>query len=521
MSYKCKFSLLFLLPVGLFAQQKDTLALRFAQQISSAVLKKHLEVLASDAYEGRETGRKGQKMAADYIKAEFRRLNLKPGNDTSFLQSYPLVVRKPGNITLSIAGSPYVYRKDFYTSRVPDFHDQTYETGELYFLGYGINDSASAFNDYQKTSDLKGKTIVVFKGEPVRKDGKYLLSGTDKPGDWTESIFNKLNAARKAGVKTMLIVSAEDPSSARFNGKGGGERMQLPIEHSDPNELVVLYVSAEMGNRIMGTDLSSLLKKRGIKRTNKPYVHKALLKLQIQRDDPGYSGENVIGILEGTTKKKEYLFITAHYDHLGIINGEVYNGADDDGSGTVTVLNLARAFVKARESGHGPERSIVFMTFSGEEKGLLGSEWFVDHPCIALENIVCDLNIDMIGRVDDAHIQDPAYVYVIGSDKLSSRLHAINENANATYSHLKLDYTYNDVNDPNRFYYRSDHYNFAKNNIPVIFYFNGTHADYHKETDEIQKINFELMEQRARLVFFTAWELVHMPERITVDSHKK
>jgi Zn-dependent M28 family amino/carboxypeptidase len=177
--------------------------------------------------------------------------------------------------------------------------------------------------------------------------------------------------------------------------------------------------------------------------------------------------------------------------------------------------------VKAKEEGHGPERSIVFMTVSGEEKGLLGSAWYVEHPTIPLSKIVCDLNIDMIGRIDDAHKADPAYVYVIGSDKLSSVLHSINESANANYTHLKLDYTYNDTNDPNRFYYRSDHYNFAKNEIPVIFYFNGTHADYHQETDEVDKIDFNMMEKRARLVFYTGWVLSNRPDRIVVDSHKK
>jgi hypothetical protein len=513
-------SITLLLPFCVLAQQKDTIAMRYSEQVTAATLRSHLEVIASDAYEGRETGQRGQKMAADYIRAEFKRLHLKPGNDTSFLQTYPLVVQKPSNINVTADGVSYTFRKDFYTLNQPEFHDQSYETNELVFLGYGINDSSVAYNDYKKAPDLKGKTIVIVKGEPKRKDGKYLISGTDEQSDWSKSNFNKVKAARKSGAKAVLIVTPDDPSSARFN-RNSGDKMRIPNDKVDPNELIVLYISGDMAKRIMGTDLEAILKKSEQKGKPKFVQHKAKLKIEINRDSPGYSGDNVIGILEGSSKKNEYVFITAHYDHLGIINGEVYNGADDDGSGTVTVLTLARAFVKAKESGHGPERSIVFMTVSGEEKGLLGSEWYVDHPTIPLTNIMCDLNIDMVGRVDEPHENDPGYVYIIGSDKLSSKLHAVSENANATYSHLKLDYTYNDVNDPNRFYYRSDHYNFAKNNIPVIFYFNGTHADYHRESDEIQKINFGLMERRARLVFFTAWELANMPERITVDSHKK
>jgi Zn-dependent M28 family amino/carboxypeptidase len=164
---------------------------------------------------------------------------------------------------------------------------------------------------------------------------------------------------------------------------------------------------------------------------------------------------------------------------------------------------------------------MLFMAVSGEEKGLLGSAYYAENPVFPLNNTVCDLNIDMIGRLDEKHEKTPDYIYLIGSDKLSSELHKISELANKTYTQLELDYTYNDEKDKNRYYYRSDHYNFAKKGIPVIFYFNGVHADYHKETDETEKINFEKMEKITRLVFFTAWELANRKERIAVDSKKK
>ena len=212
------------------------------------------------------------------------------------------------------------------------------------------------------------------------------------------------------------------------------------------------------------------------------------------------------------------MIITAHYDHLGKHDGVVYNGADDDGSGTSAVIELARVFSQAKKEGKGPRRSILFMPVSGEEKGLLGSDYYTQHPVFPLASTVCNLNIDMIGRIDQAHEGDPNYVYLIGSDKLSKELHNISENANAAYSKLKLDYTYNDENDPNRYYYRSDHYNFAKNNVPVIFYFNGVHEDYHKETDEIQKINFQKMENITRLIFYTAWDVANRTERIKLNK---
>ena len=181
------------------------------------------------------------------------------------------------------------------------------------------------------------------------------------------------------------------------------------------------------------------------------------------------------------------------------------------------MLELAQAFATAKAEGHGPRRSILFMTVSGEEKGLFGSEYYTDHPVFPLENTIADLNIDMIGRIDPQHQQDSAYVYIIGSDRLSTELHEINEAANARYTQLDLDYTYNAADDPNRFYYRSDHYNFAKHGVPIIFYFNGTHADYHKPTDTVDKINFDLLRDRTRLVFYTAWELVNQDKRIEVD----
>ena len=211
------------------------------------------------------------------------------------------------------------------------------------------------------------------------------------------------------------------------------------------------------------------------------------------------------------------MVLTAHYDHLGTKDGEVFNGADDDGSGTVSLLEIAEAFSQAKKEGNGPRRSILFMPFSGEEKGLLGSEYYSQNPVYSFDNTVANLNIDMIGRVDEAHLKEKDFVYIIGSDKLSKELHKINESANDNYTKLKLDYTYNKPNDPNRFYYRSDHYNFAKHNVPIIFYFNGTHEDYHKSTDTPEKIDYNLLEKRAKLVFFTAWELVNRNERIKVD----
>ena len=229
--------------------------------------------------------------------------------------------------------------------------------------------------------------------------------------------------------------------------------------------------------------------------------------------------ENVVAFLKGSEKPDEILVISSHYDHVGVNDkGEVYNGADDDGSGTVGILEIAEAFVKASKDGYTPKRSILFLNVTGEEKGLVGSKYYTDEPIFPLANTVANLNIDMIGRIDPAHEGDENYVYLIGSDKLSTDLHNLSEEVNKKYINLDLDYKYNDENDPNRFYYRSDHYNFAKNNIPIIFYFNGTHADYHRVTDTPDKIEYDLLAKRAKLVFLTAWEIANRDARLVVDK---
>ncbi len=232
--------------------------------------------------------------------------------------------------------------------------------------------------------------------------------------------------------------------------------------------------------------------------------------------------ENVVGFIEGTDLKDEIIVVSAHYDHVGVARDKIYYGADDNASGTSTVLEVAEAFSEAVKASYQPRRSILFLLVSGEEIGLFGSSFYADYqPLFPLKNTVVNLNIDMVGRIDDKYKnKTPDYIYLIGSDKLSQDLHSLHEQVNATYTQLALDYTYNSDNDPNQYYYRSDHYNFAKNDIPVIFYFNGEHPDYHQPTDTPDKLNYQKMEKIARLVFHTTWEIANREERIRLDSKK-
>lgn len=229
--------------------------------------------------------------------------------------------------------------------------------------------------------------------------------------------------------------------------------------------------------------------------------------------------ENVLAFIKGNEKPSEVIVVSAHHDHEGIDDdGNIYNGADDDGSGTVALMEMAQAFNEAKNNGHGPKRSVLFLHLTAEEEGLQGSRFYTENPAFPLENTVANLNIDMIGRVDKRHENDSNYIYVIGADRLSTELHFISEAVNKEFVNLNLDYKYNEENERNRYYYRSDHYNFAKHNIPVIFYFNGEHEDYHQVTDTADKIDYNLLEKRTKLVFATAWQLANQENRIIVDK---
>lgn len=301
---------------------------------------------------------------------------------------------------------------------------------------------------------------------------------------------NYANTITSEDLKTHLYKFASD----EFEGRETGE----PGQKKAANYLKDFYIQHNIASPYGSEDYFQPVPTSHLKPGIKP-------------------SENVVAFIKGTEKADEIIVISAHYDHLGMHDGKIYYGADDDGSGTVAVLEIAEAFEKAVSDGNSPKRSILFLHVTGEEKGLLGSKYYSEFPIFPLKNTVTDLNIDMIGRIDDAHKNNTNYVYLIGSDKLSKELHILSEELNEKFTKLNLDYKYDDENDPNRFYYRSDHYNFAKNNIPIIFYFNGTHEDYHKPTDTPDKINYELLTKRTKLVFYTAWELANRENRIKLD----
>lgn len=510
-----------LMPLFCFSQGKqDSLPLKFSGYILSADLSENLNVLASDAYEGRETGQKGQKMAAQYIKNFYQKLGY-PGLDTlqdGFFQSYPLEVFNPQDMSISIKGKPFIQNVDFFClpNTTGDF---SFDFGEIVFCGYGIQ--TEVYSDYVG-GGLQNKSVLIMDGEPRKKNGNSMITQSAQSSIWTTNFRTKINEAKKQGIQFLFIAdSSLQQSYELFEQRVSSKRMRTD-KNVGASYPVVVHISQAMANVILessGNKIASL--SDSISHTLKTVrvVLKTEIKMGIVQKKFGVSAENVCAYLEGTDLKDELLVISAHYDHLGILEGKVYNGADDDGSGTVAVMQLAKAFMEAKKQGHPVRRSILFLNFSGEEKGLLGSEYYSENPVFPLKKTVCDLNIDMIGRLDEAHAKNQDYIYLIGSNRISKELHEISEQCNKRYTHLMLDYKYNEESDPNRFYYRSDHYNFAKNGVPVIFYFNGVHSDYHRETDEVEKIIFSKIEKIAKLVFFTAWTVANRDEKLRIDTH--
>jgi Zn-dependent M28 family amino/carboxypeptidase len=275
------------------------------------------------------------------------------------------------------------------------------------------------------------------------------------------------------------------------------------------------------GQKKAGRYIIDFYKKNGVgfpKGAKDYYQHIPAAYLNAKRNEGLPDSENIWAFIEGSEKPEEIVVVSAHYDHVGIKNGEVYNGADDDGSGSAAIMEIAVAFQKAKNEGHGPKRSVLILHVTGEEHGLHGSRYYSENPLFPLANTVADVNIDMIGRRDELHKDSNNYVYLIGSDYLSTDLYNLCEDVNKKYNFLTIDYKYNDKNDKNRYYYRSDHYNFAKNGIPSVFLFNGTHADYHKATDEVSKIEFDALTTRTKYAFAIAWEIANRDKKLVVDK---
>ncbi len=511
--------LLAYLPLILQAQTTDNSEI-FAQTIRAEDVNRHLSVLTADSLEGRETGTVGNFKAANYIAQHFANLGLpKAVGDSSYFQKMIYTNESWDDVSLNVNETSYRHLFNFYC--YPGYNTNLLSTtfNEVTFLGYGIDDER--YSDY-KNQDVKGKVIMIYTGEPTNAKGISQLTKDTSHSIWTTDIRQKLITAYQKGVKVVLIIDndlAKNVQQAKnfFTRNTIGE-VELPDGRFANN----LYISLDIAKEIIGKQTDKFIATRKKCESGKPRPLALTCKLTLKQKKyfSQLVGNNVLGFIEGSDPvlKNEIVVVSAHYDHLGKRGESIYHGADDNGSGSSAVLEIAEAMALAKKAGQNPRRSVLCLLVTGEEKGLLGSNYYAKFPIFPLKNTVADVNIDMVGRVDEKYKNNPDYVYVIGADRLSLDLDHINTDMNNQYAKLTLDYTYNDPLDPNHYYERSDHYNFAKNGIPAIFYFNGVHEDYHRPSDTIDKINMSKIAKIAQLAFHTAWEIANRDERLKINA---
>jgi hypothetical protein len=459
------------LPV--FTSYSQDLSEKYDKYIDTVDLRRHLTLLASDDFEGRKTAEAGQQKAAAYLKQEFSTMGCAfvPGQ-TAYAQTFPLV--------------------------------RAGRSGQLQWGNTALDFPADfGFGTLVTGVDLTASSLRYFPN----------LELLDQQADYSREILvlrlvKGANGSLLKNIRAKGIIWLADPYDENMFINAASAETMLVREENMP----VLYINRQSLDKTLSRQINKADKKGSIA------VIRQDFKIHLNPHPPT---ENVLAYVEGSDPvlKNEVIVISAHYDHLGVKDGEVYNGADDNGSGTSGLLELAQAFQEAAENHEQPKRSYLFIALTGEEMGLLGSQHYVNHPWIPLSQTVTDLNIDMIGRITDSVAEKEQYsVCIIGSNLLSDDLHTAHQQAHAQYSKLQLDYTYNNVEHPMKLYFRSDHYNFAKNGVPSIFYFGGFHADYHQSTDDVDQINFEKLRQISSLVFHTAWILGNAEHRPAISK---
>ncbi|MFQ6114989.1 MAG: M28 family peptidase, partial [bacterium] len=486
-------------------------------------MKAILNFLASDELEGRATGNRGLKIAAKFLASQYKLAGLTsvPGQDSMLQKFFILQSSIDTTTSLSVSLNSFGAQISYRFSLNHDFWMPTYGgasytvAAPVVFAGYGLKDDSTGYNDF-KGLRVKGKILMVFADTPEFMKSEEQIKMPEHRR-LRELRKKKVRTAQDHGAVAILMISKSAVPVQVNRFKKWHTRPHYTLT-GRPQPLPQFIISEDLADAILSASAWTAKKLReNISATSKPnsfLVKGTSMILDVKIHAEIKETQNVVAYLQGSDPEvnHEVIALGAHYDHLGKDKaGNVFNGADDDGSGTTAMLEIARAFAK---NPIRPRRSLLFISHCGEERGLLGSDYYTAHPLVPLKDTIALLNMDMIGRNNENS------VYIIGSDFLSRELHEINEAANATVG-LELDYTYNSVKHPDRFYYRSDHYNFAKQGIPIIFYFAGLHRDYHKATDTVDKINFAKMQKIGRLVYLTAWKVANLEHRLTIDRINK
>ena len=513
----------------------------YQQLITAEGLASRLYFLASDFFEGRETGTRGQRLAAYYLASQYRQLGLTPKGTQatadplaaeSYFQPFTLYRRTPKQSRLDVSIDNNVASSKFSA----DYHDDLSwfltggmdaSSGNVVFAGYGIADDALGYNDFKALSDaglsIDNKWLLIFQDEPLVDANTSRLPTKDhKPSSWTQFI-NKRSAIWRTGKpKGVLVISDVSPlardsfatrsAQASVNAKGVG----LLTLDSHPEFPPTFAISSSLANQLLAPSKHNVAElKEKIDSSLKPVVfdlgERVKVNAEIEPSD-SVKTENVLAFIEGTDPKlkDEVVIVSAHYDHLGInpsLKGDqIFNGAADDGSGVVACLELAQWFMKAKRDGVGPRRSILFINFSGEEKGTLGSNFYSQNPIVPWEKTVADINMDGVGGIDAKHpTQSKNYIYVIGRDDLSKQLIDDAKRANTslgTNLELTLGRRFN-----------SDQLNFESQFIPYIYYSTGLTEKYHQPEDEPNTIDYQHFARVVRLVFASAWNAANQDVR--------
>lgn len=516
---------------------------RGVDTITAATLKDYLSFIASDEMEGRDTPSRGLDIAAKFLATHLSHWGFKPaGDDGSFFQKIALRRNslEKAETSVQLNSQTLVLGEDY----IPYSRDGNI-TAPLVFAGNGWFVKSKNIDAY-KGIDAKGKIAIIFAPPEGYPRG---ITRADQTGKRGEDYMTASDYAQKQGVVGLVVIpdfqylanwdrnrsrltergvirveKFETSSAAPPSGDPARSPLLLPQIIAAPRLANALFQGErQSANAIFDSIYAGKVPDSFALSPEKK------LTLKIKTKAEALVTQNVVAVFEGSDPvlKDEYVAVGAHYDHVGVgaaVNGDsIYNGADDDGSGTTALLTMAEALAKAPKR---PKRSVLFVWHAGEEKGLWGSRYFSENPTIPLDRIVTQLNIDMIGRskkegdtdVRNANLSGPNEVYVIGSRMMSSELGALTETVNKDYLNLTFNYLYDDPADPNRFFFRSDHYNYAKKGIPIVFFFDGVHEDYHQPGDEVQKIDFQKMEKVTRTVYMLLWELGNRAVRPKVDK---
>lgn len=513
----------------------------YQDYITPDYLNAHLSIFASDEFAGRETGLRGQKIATQYLVAQLKTLNIQAGGENeSYIQKVPMTASQKDSTVYSImhrndAGEWIEHSKSISSinsdAMISASWGGTAEAeGEIVYAGFGVNDEENGVMHLGADMDLSGKYVLAFYDIPHEKEGETLIADNI---DW-RARFGQV--VRSKGARGLLLIGEDDFSELQANARLDYEkysdiRLSYLDQGSSGNDRLYSYIAPTLAAELLGVENIEDAH-AALMEDVKGFEPKALdkkLHIKPYARDIDIDTENILGYIPGsdTTMAEEVVILTAHFDHVGIgapdENGDtIYNGADDDGSGSIGLLAVAKAMQEAYEDGNGPRRSVLFLWVTGEEKGLLGSRYYSDHPIYPIENTIANINIDMIGRIDAKYeekgVED--YSYIIGGEIISSDIDSMLKVANTMSGNIELDMEYNDLKDPNQFYRRSDHWNFGRFGIPFVFFFTGVHDDYHRPGDEVHKIGFDKMSKIARTIYATTVMLANDDKKPITDNQE-